>query len=134
MQGPVSPSLGAQQLLEMADLSGNLLSGPIDAFASEIINNSRLHRLILANNRLTGPVSGMEKLGTFREVLPSSAAVTGTAVQTSTHLLNISGNNFEGELPPSFYAAASVGGPARLPRIDVRLPPSGFLQGFLSVV
>ena len=114
LQGPVSPSLGAQPLLEFADLSGNLLSGPIDAFTSEIVEESRLHRLILANNRLTGPVSGMDKLGTFRDVAPSNA-----------HLLNISGNNFEGELPLAFYAAASVGGPAKLPRIDVRppLPP-----------
>lgn len=120
MQGFVPPALGKQLALESADLSGNLLSGPIDALASEIIDESRLYRLNLANNRLTGPVSGLGKLGVFKEVLPGDRS-TGTVSLISTHVLNISSNSFQGELPFAFYGAASVGGPARLPRLDVRV-------------
>lgn len=120
MQGPVPAALGKQGWLESADLSNNLLSGPLDAFTSNIIDNSRLYRLNLAGNRLTGPVSGLRTLGVFEEILPGDSTLVGVGSQTSTHVLNISGNNFEGELPFQFYGAASVGGPARLPRLDVR--------------
>lgn len=114
MQGPVPPSLGSQLALEVADLSNNLLEGPLNALTSEIIDNSRLYRLNLANNRLSGPVSGMQNLGVFREVV-------GIHRHTSTHVLNISANNFEGDLPFLYYAATSVGGASQLPRLDVRI-------------
>jgi hypothetical protein len=120
MQGPVPPALGKQLVLEQADLSNNLLSGPLDDFSSEIIDNSRLYQLSLAGNRLTGPVSGLERLGVFLQVKPLSFA-SGHGGQTSTHVLNISNNRFEGELPFRLYGAASAGGPTFLPRINVSL-------------
>lgn len=119
LQGPLPPALGKQPALESADLSSNLFSGPLDTFTSELPDESRMYRLNLAFNSLTGPVSGLGKLGVFREVAAATGP-SGRAQQTSTHVLNISSNNFQGELPFEFYGAASAGGPARLPRLDVR--------------
>jgi hypothetical protein len=119
MQGPVPPALGQQLALESADLSNNYLTGPLDAFTSELGDDSRLYRLSLAGNRLTGPVSGLGKLGVFR-VVQMDSSPTGMASPTSSHVLNISSNNFQGQLPFEFYGAPSLGGPAGLPDLRVR--------------
>jgi hypothetical protein len=101
-----------------ADISKNNLQGPILAFTDAIPNSSKLAFLSIAENRLTGTLAGLDKLGVFAPGLPSEVTVGKTPLYKK---FNASSNDFEGGLPARYYAAASAGGPQQLPYLLVRV-------------
>lgn len=80
-----------------------------------------MHYFDVAANQLTGPLVGLETLAVISEV--DKLLLHPEARVPLPNVLNASLNNFEGSLPVSYYAAASAGGPDRLPLALVRPRP-----------
>jgi hypothetical protein len=91
----------------------------LDSFAGAIPEGSQLFSLSLAGNKLTGSLGGLQRLGVFLQ-FDLAHTPAGSPVPTGGNLLNVSYNQLEGMLVPSYYAAPSAGGPKELPRLTVR--------------
>eukprot|EP00892_Ulva_mutabilis_P010164 jgi/Ulvmu1/751/UM010_0125.1 len=120
IEGPLPPSLGTQPSLLFLTVAHNQFSGPIDAFSRAIKEGNIVHYFDVAGNALTGPLIGLEVLAVISKV--DALLVHPEAKVPLPNVLNASLNNFEGTLPIEYYAAASAGGPDRLPLvlIDIR--------------
>lgn len=122
VQGPIPPALGMQPQLVYVQASHNRFSGPLDGFAHSVSGSNIVHYFDISANQLTGPVEGLGQLSAVARV--GTILLNPETRMPTPNVLNISGNNFEGALPLSYYADADAGGPDRLPLVVVRSPLS----------